>query len=144
PSVDGRPMNLAAALRTSNPMALRSRLHALAGPGESPPTIRARAEARSILAEQRFRGSTVPRPFHGVLVWLGERFRPVRHAVHWLGRRIPGGDWTIWALLAGAVVALCAFAAGRTASRRGAALFGEGERLRPGAVADPAAPRRPA
>jgi hypothetical protein len=137
-SVGGRPVDLARALDTDDPVELRVRLHALAGTGEpAPRQIRARDEARSILAGRRFRGSTVPRPFHGFLVWLGERLRPVRHAVDWLGQRVPGGNWTVWALLAAAVLAATAVVAGRAARRRGTALLDRGERVRLAGIVDP-------
>src|SRR5206468_12755352 len=93
--------------------------------------------AHSILSGRRFRGSSVPRPFHGFLVWLGERLRPLRHAVAWLGRQVPGGNWTVWSLLAAAVLAASAVVAGRTARRRGTALLDRGERIRLAGIVDP-------
>lgn len=47
----------------------------LAGGGIDPD--RARAEARDILGERRFRETRVPRPLEGPLEWLGERLEPV-------------------------------------------------------------------
>lgn len=143
-SVDGRPVDLSAALATRDRGELVARLHVLAGGGEAAPPLRARQTAKSILAGRRFHGSSVPRPFHGFLVWLGERFRPVRHAVEWLGRRVPGGDWTVWSVLAAIVLAASALVGFRTARRRGAALLEHGERARRATAVDPAALERQA
>jgi hypothetical protein len=41
----------------------------------------ARAAARQILARPEFRPRRPPRPLHGVLRWIGERFRPIGDAV---------------------------------------------------------------
>jgi hypothetical protein len=137
-SVGGRPVDLGRALDTHDAGELRARLRALAAPGEGgPPQVSARDAARSILAERRFRGSSVPRPFHGFLVWLGERLRPLRHAVDWLGRQVPGGNWTVWSVLAAAVLAATALVAGSAARRRGTALLDRGDQIRLAGVVDP-------
>jgi hypothetical protein len=44
----------------------------------------ARDDARHIRAGRRYRGAPVPRPLHGVLRWLGDRFSPI---THWIGDR---------------------------------------------------------
>jgi hypothetical protein len=44
----------------------------------------ARDDARHILAGRRYRGAPVPRPLHGVLRWLGDRFSPI---TQWIGDR---------------------------------------------------------
>jgi hypothetical protein len=136
-SVDGQPVRLAAALDTRDRFALIARLRALAAPGSPPPQIEARETAHRILGERRFRGSTVPRPFHGFLVWLGKQVRPIRHLVDRLGRHVPGGSATIWLLLAAIVLAISAVVAGRTARRRGAATLERGERIRLPSAVDP-------
>ena len=143
-SVDGRPVKLAAALDTQDPARLAARLRVLAARSEAAPPLGARAAARSILSGRRFHGSSVPRPFHGFLVWLGKRVRPVRHAVEWLGRRVPGGDWAVWAVLAALVLAASAYVGFRTARRRGAALLDHAERARRTVTVDPAALERQA
>src|SRR5207249_396176 len=69
--VGGRPVNLGRALDTDAPAELRARLRALAATGEGGPRqAQAGRTAHSILSGRRFRGSSVPRPFHGFLVWL--------------------------------------------------------------------------
>ena len=87
--VDGRPFELARALRTADAADLRARLRTLAAGGATtaPPFV-PRTRARSILGERRFHASPVPRPFHRPLVWLrGDRASlPVRMLAHELDR----------------------------------------------------------
>lgn len=50
----------------------------------------ARDAAREILDGRRYKGSPVPRPLHGVLRWIGDRFASI---AHWIGDRfswLPG------------------------------------------------------
>jgi hypothetical protein len=135
--VDGQHVDLARALRTSSQQELVARLRVLAAPSTPVQAFAARAQARRILNESRFRGSPVPRPFHSALVWLGERFSPVSRAFHRLGRQVPGGDAALWAILAALVVVLSAVVASRTARRRGASLLERGELARRPTAVDP-------
>jgi len=99
--------------------ALQGRLRALAAPGPAtatPPDANARA--RHILAERRFKGSAVPRPFKGVLGWLGRKLSFVGRFVDRLGRVVPGGDTTVWIILSLLVVGVAATVATRVAQRR--------------------------
>jgi len=73
-----------------------------------------RAVAREILGEKRFRASRVPRPFAGVLRWLGERLRPLRELFDDVAVRIPGGSATLWLVIAAIVVIAAAALARRT------------------------------
>ena len=57
----------------------------------APDAAQARAHAREILKQRRFRGSRVPRPFAGVLRWLGDRLQPVADFVDDLADWVPGG-----------------------------------------------------
>jgi hypothetical protein len=98
----------------------------------------ARRSARAILSERRYRGSGVPRPLHGALVWIGEKLAPLAWPVHWLGRHVPGGDAVVWALLGAIVLLLAALLAGRTASRRGGRRLERQERERLPTQVDPA------
>jgi hypothetical protein len=45
----------------------------------------ARDAAREILESRRYKGSPVPRPLHGVLRWIGDRFASI---AHWIGDRL--------------------------------------------------------
>jgi Domain of unknown function (DUF4129) len=98
----------------------------------------ARRQAHEILSQRRYRGSSVPRPLHGALVWLGEKLAPLARPVHWLGDHIPGGDAVVWAILGALVVLAAALLAGRTAQRRGGRRLERGERERLPSRVDPA------
>ena len=144
-TVDGRPLDLGRALQTGSREELRARLRTLAATATPSPRFAARAQARRILRDRRFRGSSVPRPFHGALVWLGGKLRPFSRAFDWLADRIPGGAWTLWIVLATLVVAATTLAAARVARRRGGLELEQG-RLGGGAAArlDPRALERAA
>jgi hypothetical protein len=122
--VGGRPENIGALLTTSG-AALQSRLATLAagGPGVAAPPD-AKASAQRILAERRFTGSPVPRPFHGVLAWLGQRFSFLGRFFERLDRWIPGGSAVVWTILAALVVGIAAVVATRVAARREGRLLG--------------------
>jgi hypothetical protein len=90
-----------------------------AGRPVSDPAALAREHARAILAEPRYHGSGVPRPLHGALVWVGRKLEPLAAPFHWLGRHLPGGNATVWALLAGLVIFVAVLIAGHAAGRRG-------------------------
>jgi hypothetical protein len=116
--VDGRPADLRALLDTSG-ASLRGRLAALAAGGETVPTeADAPTRAAHILSQRRFTGSAVPRPFHGILAWLGGKLSFIGRFVRWLGRFVPGGDAVVWGLLGALVMAIAAAAAIRIAGRR--------------------------
>jgi hypothetical protein len=114
--VDGRALDLGRVLRTTNRAELDARLRALAGASARQRPFPARAEARRILHERRFRGSPVPRPFHGALAWLGGK---LQKPFDWLAARLPGGGWTLWILLAVIAIVVSGLTAGRAARRRG-------------------------
>ena len=120
--VDGVRMDLGRALQGSPGRSLDARLRVLAGGAAGAPvrTGPARDEARSILAQRRYRGSSVPRPLHGFLHWLGQKFAFVGRAFDWLAGLIPGGDATLWtvlgALLVGGAVAVVSQLARRRAA----------------------------
>ena len=120
--VDGVRMDLGRALQGGPGRSLDARLRVLAtgvagAPGAAGP---AQDEARAILAQRRYRGSSVPRPLHGFLHWLGQKFAFVGSAFNWLADLIPGGDATLWtilgALLVGGAVAVVSRLARRRAS----------------------------
>lgn len=70
----------------------------------------ARATAREILHETRFRGPAVPRPLHGLLHAIGQALsgpsKLVNDGVVQLGRILPGGVATAWVVLALAVAGI--------------------------------------
>ena len=136
--VDGQHVDFARALRTSSRPDLLARLHALSAPTPPVRAFAASHEAQRILKERRFHGSRLPRPFHGALVWLGARLSPLGRPFEWLAHHVPGGAWTLWALLAGLVILASAAVASRTARRRGASLLARDEHARSGRAEDPA------
>ena len=63
----------------------------------------ARADARAILDDRRFRNDPAPRPFRGPLRWLGDRLDPV---VRWIGDVIDFVPWYVWLAIVLAVAGL--------------------------------------
>jgi hypothetical protein len=106
--------------------------------GQSSPSAgEARSQAREILQERRFRGSDVPRPFAGLLRWLGDRLQPIADFFDDLAVRAPGGRWVGYTIL-GALVLLAAALLARGSIRRRAAAAARAVRARSPARADPA------
>ena len=95
----------------------------LAGGGVDPDE--ARRQARDILDQRRYQPEDVPRPFEGVLEWLGDRLRPIGEFFDDLVASVPGRI----ALLAGlvALVAVITIAIARRRGREGAGV-GRGRR----------------
>ena len=80
----------------------------------------ARAEAHRVLAERRFHGTSIPRPLHGVLHWIGRHLHFLERFWAWLANLVGGRD-VLWAIVGAVVVAVAAWALARLASRRGRA-----------------------
>jgi hypothetical protein len=138
--VDGRRVDLRAALADARGDALRQRLAVLAEGGELGQTPgSARKDARRILSERRFHESEVPRPFHGLLEWIRDRFGFVARPFEWVADRVPGGPLAMWTLLGAAAIALAVIVARRTAQRRGGRAL---ELARERRLADAVDPRR--
>jgi hypothetical protein len=78
-------------------------------------------QARKILAERRFHGASIPRPFQGVLGWLGDRLQPIADLLDDLEADLPGGGVTLYTVLAALVLLAAAALARRSISRRAAA-----------------------
>jgi Domain of unknown function (DUF4129) len=83
----------------------------LAGGEVDPET--AREQARDILGQRRYQPEDVPRPFEGVLEWLGDRLRPIGDFFDALLSSWPGR-----LALLGGLVALVAVVATAIARRR--------------------------
>jgi Domain of unknown function (DUF4129) len=101
---------------------------------------RAREEARAILAEDRFHETELPRPFAGVLDWLGGRLRALADLLDPL---VPGGDSVLWLLLAAAAALLALAVATQLVRRRAPGSRAGGGRTR-ARRPDPAALEREA
>jgi Domain of unknown function (DUF4129) len=111
---------------------------------QAPPDASAsRAQAREILQERRFRGSDVPRPFAGLLRWLGDRLQPIVDFVDDLAVETPGGRPLFFSLLCGVVLLVAALLA-RGSIRRRAAAVARAARARAPSREDPVALERDA
>jgi hypothetical protein len=142
--VDGERVDLRRALGGAEGSSLRARLRALAQGGSKVSSAGAAADARQILADRRFHGTSVPRPFHGVLHWLGKKLRVLGGPFQWLGRHLPGGGATVWVLLAAVILGVAAVLATKVARRRSAAAIDSARRMRRPHETDPAALEREA
>jgi hypothetical protein len=94
----------------------------------------AREQAREILEGRRYKPADVPRPFEGVLDWIGDRLQPIGDFFSRLAESL-AGKIVLGALLAGAVVLVTWFIARRRgpACEAGAARRrADGERADPG------------
>jgi hypothetical protein len=118
-------VDLASALRGASGERLQSRLGALAEQRVSaaPSAVeQAQRTAREVLSQRRYREQDLPRPFAGVLSFLGRLLRPVgdafTSAFRFLARLLPGGDSSVWAVLGLAVVAGAAAVSLRLGRRR--------------------------
>jgi hypothetical protein len=103
----------------------------------------ARAQARRVLSEPRFHGSHLPRPFHGVLSWLGQHLHFVARAWDWLGSAV-GGAFHLWLIVGAIIVAIAVFVALRLARRRITYETAEAARRARAAEEDPRALERAA
>jgi hypothetical protein len=77
----------------------------------------ARDQARHILSERRFRGTSLPRPFHSLFSWLARRLQFVARGWDWLAPRV-GGAHVLWAILGAVVLLVTAALVARLARHR--------------------------
>ncbi|HVF74136.1 MAG TPA: DUF4129 domain-containing protein [Acidimicrobiales bacterium] len=134
--VDGRPVDVAAALEGADETERRSRLRTLAEGAEGAPVVGARDDAKRILDGRRYNPAEPPRPLRGVLRRIGGWLRPIGDLLAKLS--IP--DWAK-GVLGLAVVAVAVAVAARLVSRRKAAAVAsdEGREFRRRRHDDPAA-----
>jgi Domain of unknown function (DUF4129) len=59
----------------------------------------ARAEAKHILSDRRYRNAPAPRPLRKPLEWLGDRLRDIGHAISAALRAVPGPTWLAVAIV---------------------------------------------
>lgn len=118
--VDGQRVDLRTALAGAQGNELDQRLQTLARTGaplETAPA-RDRAEAADILDGPPYQQAGPPRPFRRFLDWVGDRLEPLGRPITWLADRIPGGGYTLLALLGALVVLAAAFVAARLGAQR--------------------------
>jgi hypothetical protein len=119
--VNGRPVDVARALRGARGAELAARLQTLSSrPVGTASQLDARRDAERVLAQHRFHEATLPRPLHGALAWLGRRVQPLGRPFTWLAAKL-GGAGVALAILGGAVAFAAALLAFLTARRRAAA-----------------------
>jgi Domain of unknown function (DUF4129) len=93
----------------------------------------ARQQAREILGGRRYKPADVPRPFEGVLEWIGDRLQPIGDFFSRLAETLVG-KVVLGTLLAGAVLLVTWFIARQRGPGAGA---GAGRRRAEGERADP-------
>jgi hypothetical protein len=122
--VDDRAYDVEAALAGARGDELDARLEQIASippaDGAGPDAGTTRAEAEEILADSRYEGADLPRPFKGVLDRIGEAVEPIRDwfetAFEDLADATPGGNVTLWAITA-ALLLLVLFTLGSRSLR---------------------------
>jgi hypothetical protein len=124
-AVDHRPVQLARALDTKDPGALKDRLAALAEESaqghqgtsvDQPSPSNARVEANRILRGRGFRTHRTPGPFRGLLNWLGDRLTSLGRFFAPVGRFF-SNTTTLVVVAVGAIV-IAGVAATRLTRRR--------------------------
>jgi hypothetical protein len=127
--VDGHPADVAGSLERAVGRDLEARLRALAAaPAGSADPGAARADAKDILAERRFRRTQVEGPFRGLLRRIGRLADPIREFLSRADGVIPGPRGVLWAILALVAGGLAWLIASRTARRRAALSLTTGRR----------------
>jgi len=101
-----------------------------------------------VLSQRRFKENKLPQPLRPVFEWLGDRLAPVwrwiANAWESIARLAPGGSGTLWALLAGTLLAGTALLAARAGARRQRSVAAAAGASRPAARETSAGLRRDA
>jgi hypothetical protein len=82
----------------------------------------ARAEAREILADDRYQSADFPQPLSDPLDWIGEQIESAIGWIDGLGGDVPGGPVALWMVLAALVLLLATTLTGTTIRRRATAI----------------------
>ncbi|MFL5959237.1 MAG: hypothetical protein ACJ75G_03080 [Gaiellaceae bacterium] len=101
----------------------------------------AREEARRILSERRFHGTSLPRPLHGLFSWLARHLHFVARAWEWLAGKV-GGVGVLWVIVGAVVLSFAVWFVSRLAQRRTEREESEVGRRAGGRGEDPAALER--
>jgi Domain of unknown function (DUF4129) len=112
--------------------------------GQAPQSAaEARAEAREILADDRYQGVDFPQPLNGPLDWVGDQISAAFEWIDDLGTDLPGGPVALWIALA-ALVLVAATAVTSVTIRRRAIAIERARRAALPATEDPRALEREA
>ena len=140
-SVDGRRVDVAGALDGARGKALDARLTALAeSVSDASASGDPRADARAVLAEDRFHGESVPGPFRGLIERLGKLVPDL----DWLDDLLPGGRLVVYLLLGGLIALVAWLLSRRVLSRRIRASAAAAQAHAEATAADPKALERQA
>jgi hypothetical protein len=115
-SVDGRPVDIDAALAGARGDELKARIATLEGSiaGGRGASGDPRGDARDVLSQRRFHDTKVPGPFRGVLRRLGKLVPDL----DWLDDLIPGSRKVMWVVLFALFAGLAWIVARRVMTRR--------------------------
>jgi hypothetical protein len=124
-AVDGQPVDVRAALTDARGPEIASRTRAIAalvGDERQGSAAGAQRRAAQVLDERRFKGANLPQPFKKPLEWLGDRLEPIVSWINDSGRGLPGGPFTLWLMLAIAIVLATGSITTTTVRRRATAI----------------------
>lgn len=125
-AVDGRPVDVRAALAGARGRDYAARTRSMAAlvatTQVAAPPADARRRARAVLDDRRYKGTSLPRPLHKPLEWLGDRIKPVFDWINSRGGDLPGGPVALWLALSALIVAATSTITGTTIRRRALAI----------------------
>jgi hypothetical protein len=119
--VDGEPVPVGELLRGARPAEMAARARALAEalePAAPAPAGAARERAAAVLADPRYSGADLPRPFEGPLQWLGDQIQPLLDRLDEWSAQVPGGPPVFWLLACGGILLIAAGISAATIRRR--------------------------
>jgi hypothetical protein len=123
--VDGQPVDVRAALTDASGPEIAARTRAIAalvGDEQQGSAADAQRRAAQVLDERRFKGAELPQPFKKPLEWLGDRLEPIVSWMNDSGRGLPGGSFTLWLMLAIAIILATGSITTTTVRRRATAI----------------------
>jgi Domain of unknown function (DUF4129) len=125
-TVDGRPVDVRAALAGARGRDFAARTRSIAALAATAQVSTSRADARrraaAVLSDRRYTGTGLPRPLHKPLEWLGDRIKPVFDWINSRGEDVPGGPVALWLALSALIVAAASTITGTTIRRRALAI----------------------
>jgi hypothetical protein len=138
-SIDGEPVDVERLISGAERTDIERRITTLFSEDVPEPRDPAadRADAESVLGQDRYQPEEIPRPFRGPLEWIADRLEPVGDAIGsffgWIvdvfttvAAGTPGGAATLWMIIGLAVVTFVFVQTRRVVERRGRAKASEG------------------